>query len=332
MDAIALDFSDFDWVRKGDAVPCMIDACLNWVVFHPGSIDWQNVDKLLEMPSRIVMALPSTWKSLKDKLHSLQAGQALIKPASSLEPPSFIQPSILPYAHAMVSDAMRMGCSDIHIASEGNKGNIRFRRHGLMQRYSAISGAMAQSLIACIKLLANCDVTEVRRPQDGVITFERLDAYQKQSLGSFEQKNRSDGQSGKNFSLRVSVFPGHHGEKVVLRLLKNTPFSLAEVGLSKTDRHNIKKILTQPQGLLVVSGPTGCGKTSTLHAMLSASDVESRQIISLEDPVEVSLEGVHQVSMNAKIGVRSEEHTSELQSPCNLVCRLLLEKKNKKKL
>src|SRR5260221_2129862 len=140
------------------------------------------------------------------------------------------------------------------------------------------------AVIIKIKILANLDIAEKRLPQDGRINFKQQD---------------------QQFDIRVSVLPTLYGEKVVLRLLNSdaTEIDLNSLGLSRFDLDNYLDGVKKPNGILLISGPTGSGKTTTLYATLKLLNKETRNILTIEDPVEYTLEGINQVQLKESIGL-----------------------------
>jgi type II secretory ATPase GspE/PulE/Tfp pilus assembly ATPase PilB-like protein len=185
----------------------------------------------------------------------------------------------------IIIDAFRREASDIHIEPYGgSKATIvRFRVDGDCHIYQEIPAAYRFRLVSRIKILANLDITERRRPQDGKISFR---------LGE------------KNIELRVATMPTvFQNEDVVLRILAGgEPLPMAQIDFSASNLKSLKKIVHSPYGLIVVAGPTGSGKTTTLHSMMKEINVEERKIWTAEDPVEITQHGMRQVQVNPKIG------------------------------
>jgi general secretion pathway protein E/type IV pilus assembly protein PilB len=184
----------------------------------------------------------------------------------------------------LISEAKALGSSDIHIEPYEEKARIRMRIDGsLIERYELPKDGYP-SLVNKIKIQANLDISEKRLPQDGRIFFE---------------------QQGKRIDIRVSVLPTLHGEKVVLRLLSNdaTAIDLSILGFSDTDLENYLQGVKKPNGIVLISGPTGSGKTTTLYATLKLLNEASRNILTIEDPIEYTLEGINQVQLKESIGL-----------------------------
>jgi type IV pilus assembly protein PilB len=184
----------------------------------------------------------------------------------------------------LIREAKDLKSSDIHIESYENKCRVRIRVDGMMVERYLLKKEEYPALINKIKIIANLDISEKRLPQDGRINIDEKDA---------------------KFDIRVSVLPTLYGEKVVLRLLNNdaTDIDLRTLGFSGFDLNNYLQGVKRPNGLLLISGPTGSGKTTTLYATLKELNKETRNILTIEDPVEYTLEGINQVALKETIGL-----------------------------
>lgn len=188
------------------------------------------------------------------------------------------------FLNHLISEAKHLNSSDIHIESFEDRGRVRVRIDGmLIQRY-LLEKNRYPSLINKIKIIANLDIAEKRLPQDGRILFE------------YEHHK---------FDVRVSVLPTLHGEKVVLRLLNTdtTKVDLESVGFSSDNLRDYLEGVKRPNGILLISGPTGSGKTTTLYATLKLLNKSTRNILTIEDPIEYTLEGINQVQLKESIGL-----------------------------
>lgn len=186
---------------------------------------------------------------------------------------------------ALIEEAKELGSSDIHLEPYELQCRVRLRIDGvLIERYK-LDKSSYPSLVNKIKIRANLDISEKRLPQDGRIFFEN--------------------QQGKKIDIRVSVLPTLHGEKVVLRLLSNdaTDIDLVKLGLNERDLKEYLESIRQPSGIVLISGPTGSGKTTTLYATLKLLNQSTRNIITIEDPIEYTLEGINQVQLRENIGL-----------------------------
>ncbi|WP_205511084.1 GspE/PulE family protein [Longitalea arenae] len=184
----------------------------------------------------------------------------------------------------LIGEAKSLRSSDIHIEIFEEKCRVRIRIDGMLVQRYLIDKKQYPSLINKIKITANLDIAEKRLPQDGRIF------YTHQNL---------------KFDIRVSILPTLHGEKIVLRLLSNdaTNIDINSLGFSPFDLHNYLDGIKRPNGILLISGPTGSGKTTTLYATLKLLNKDTRNITTIEDPIEYTLEGINQVQLKESIGL-----------------------------
>lgn len=175
------------------------------------------------------------------------------------------------------------GASDIHIEPTGEKVMIRFRVDGVLQKSLELPPGVQSAVIARVKILSSMRLDEKRKPQDG-----RFSA-------TFD---------GRRIDFRVSILPTNHGEKVVMRILDTAKGvrSLEDTGVEKHHLEVIRNAINQPYGIILISGPTGSGKSTTLYAMLSELDTAQKNVLSLEDPVEYDIDGVSQSQVRPEIG------------------------------
>lgn len=188
------------------------------------------------------------------------------------------------FLEQLIGEAKRLKSSDIHVERYEEKCRVRIRIDGtLVERY-LLSKSEYPAIINRIKILSGLDIAEKRLPQDGRINFKT------------EQQQ---------FDIRVSVLPTLYGEKVVLRLLSNDAanIDLFKLGFSETDLGNYLDGVRRPNGMVLISGPTGSGKTTTLYATLKLLNQTSRNILTIEDPVEYTLDGINQVQLKENIGL-----------------------------
>jgi general secretion pathway protein E len=184
--------------------------------------------------------------------------------------------------NALLGQAVREGASDIHIEPFETRSVVRFRVDGVLRDVLEPPMAAHGVLISRVKIMARLDIAEKRLPQDGRITL-RL--------------------AGRPVDVRVSTLPTAHGERVVMRLLDKQAgrLTLAAIGMAEDMLAQIDQLIQQPHGIILVTGPTGSGKTTTLYAALSQLDTTKLNIMTVEDPVEYDLDGVGQTQVNARI-------------------------------
>ena len=195
--------------------------------------------------------------------------------------------AIVQLVHKVISEAHARGSSDIHIEPYPGKEKtqIRIRVDGMCQIFEAVSYALRDKIVSRIKIMAGLDIVERRKPQDGTIKFKNY--------------------GGPNIELRVATIPTQGGvEDVVMRILHSgEPLPLNTIGFSTANYNNFISAVTKPYGLIFVCGPTGSGKTSTLHSALAYINTTETKIWTAEDPVEISQRGLRQVQVKPKIGL-----------------------------
>ncbi len=191
---------------------------------------------------------------------------------------------IVRLVHLMISEAVQLRASDIHVEPFEDRVRIRYRIDGRLVERDSPPRRLLGAILSRIKILADMDIAERRRPQDGRIKI---------SAG------------GKTLDLRVSVLPTNHGQSVVMRLLDpdNIKIGIRQLGLGEGDFRVFTDLIKRPNGIILVTGPTGSGKTTTLYAALNAMNRPDRKIITAEDPVEYYLPGVNQTEVKHDIGL-----------------------------
>lgn len=189
---------------------------------------------------------------------------------------------IIKLVNYILFQADKMDASDVHVEPEEKEIRIRFRVDGRMHKFMTVPKRMEGAVSSRIKIMANLDIAEKRKPQDGRIEIRIGD---------------------KRIDLRVSFLPSVYGESIVMRLLdKDKGFSeLGKLGLSQRDYEIVTNSIVRPNGVFMVSGPTGSGKTTTLYSVLSRINVPTVNVITVENPVEYQLPGITQVQVNPKV-------------------------------
>ena len=191
---------------------------------------------------------------------------------------------IVDVVNEILYDSAKRGASDIHFDPRDHYMQIRIRIDGLLQDYAEVPTDVEKNLTTRIKIIAGMNITESRLPQDGAIKIKLRDI---------------------NLDLRVSSLPTNQGEKVVIRILD---YSRSLNGLESLDLNeiNYKKVLEMmkiPNGIILVTGATGSGKSTTVYSMLQKLNIPETNIITVEDPVEMEIEGINQVQVNSEIGL-----------------------------
>lgn len=182
----------------------------------------------------------------------------------------------------LIMEAFRHRASDIHLEPLGRKFRIRYRIDGMCHEVQGPPRRLQGSVLSRVKIMAGMDIAERRLPQDGRILIKVL---------------------GREIDLRVSALPGNHGESIVMRILdkESLLLGLSELGFSTEDQKTYEKLIQLPHGVLLITGPTGSGKTTTLYACLNYINRPDRKIITVEDPIEYMLSGINQVQVNEDI-------------------------------
>ncbi|OGI47203.1 MAG: type II secretion system protein GspE [Candidatus Muproteobacteria bacterium RBG_16_65_34] len=228
----------------------------------------------LNPAERIVGDLGDSEFNLEELAHSLPPTADLLENEDDAP--------IVRLINALLAQSVRENASDIHIEPFETRSVVRFRKDGVLRDIVEPPRVLHGVLVSRIKIMASMDIAEKRLPQDGRITL-RL--------------------AGRPVDVRVSTLPTGHGERVVMRLLDKQAgrLSLPGLGMAKQTLETLDHIIHQPHGIILVTGPTGSGKTTTLYAALGQLDTKRYNIVTVEDPIEYDLDGVGQTQVNAKI-------------------------------
>ncbi len=194
------------------------------------------------------------------------------------------QPPVVRFTNTVLADAIRLKASDVHIEPQKDSVVIRYRVDGIMREIMQIDKQIHLSLVSRIKIISNMDISIRRKPQDGRAQVKVAD---------------------KRYDLRVSTIPASFGEKVTIRILNPSAGGLGveELGLSERDLKHFGEAIARPQGIILVTGPTGSGKSSTLYTALKRLNTPKVNIVTVEDPVEFEITGINQVQINPKAGI-----------------------------
>lgn len=191
---------------------------------------------------------------------------------------------IVVLVNQIINDAVVQGASDIHFDPQDNEFRIRFRVDGMLKTERSLPKSMQNMVIARLKIMGNLNITESRLPQDGRIQIQA-------------QMRAID--------IRLSTLPTIYGEKVVMRVLdtKNAQISISGLKFSEQNQQKFERMIRKPNGIVLITGPTGSGKSSTLSATLNDLNDEALNIITVEDPVEYQLEGINQIQVREEVGL-----------------------------
>lgn len=191
---------------------------------------------------------------------------------------------VIKLVSTIIEGAVKSGATDIHMDPQDPEMRVRYRIDGVLHDVMSIPSDIENAVISRIKILSDLDITETRHPQDGHISMEVGKSY---------------------YDIRVATLPTFLGERVVLRLLDQSSVlqGIADLGLEPEDQALLTRLIDQPYGMILVTGPTGSGKTTTLYAALNQKNVTTDSIVTLEDPVEYQLDGINQVQIDPDIGM-----------------------------
>ncbi len=263
--------------RAGIALPAMLEVQRVYGALDFVAVDEAAFDTALHAQYRDSASEAADHASAGSDLAALADSVAAIDDLLDQRDDS----PVIRLINAVLLEAVKEGASDVHIETQEKRLIVRFRVDGVLREVVEPKRALAPLLVSRIKVMARLDIAEKRMPQDGRVTL-RVGGY--------------------DVDVRVSTIPTQHGERVVLRLLDRdaTQLDLAQLGMNAGDVVRFERLLERPHGIVLVTGPTGSGKTTTLYAALTKLNDRKRNIMTVEDPIEYELEGVGQTQVNPK--------------------------------
>ncbi|MCL2790578.1 MAG: type II secretion system ATPase GspE [Desulfobulbus sp.] len=256
-------------------------------------IQWDGIKTVLTSPTEVFVAIHSAYDRTRQEaadqvmqnMHEENPESILseIEETSDLLDDTSDAP-VIKLINLVLSQAVRDSASDIHIESYKDRVKIRKRVDGILYDMYSPPRHVQAKMISRVKIMAKMDIAEKRLPQDGRIEIRMAD---------------------KNVDIRVSTLPTSYGERVVMRLLDKSSslVPLTELGFSRADLDHFLKLIKAPHGIILVTGPTGSGKTTTLYSALGIINKPDINIITVEDPIEYQMQGISQVQVNSKIGL-----------------------------
>ena len=252
-------------------------------------LDLAAVDQLRRLLKAEVEPVLCDQQALQDliaRAYSLSGGSIETQPAAGAASKSLVSGDepMVAAVNQILSQAAREGASDVHIGPDEQELHLRFRIDGSLQKRHGPPKSGHAGLVQRLKVMASLDLTQTRRPQDGKFRFSH---------------------AGKSVDVRMSIIPTIYGENVVLRLLTSGAAlkDFADLGISNDTVENIVSVLNKPHGMFLVTGPTGSGKTTTLYTAIKRLNTPDRNVMTIEDPVEIRLPMVRQLQVNPEIGL-----------------------------
>lgn len=236
---------------------------------------------LLDAPVALAIAAPSALRSALERAYGAKDAP---EDSGQEETADFEESPVVRLVHRMFEEAVQRRASDIHIEPFASKVQVRYRIDGALVVADEHPVDLHAPLISHVKVNAGLDIAEKRKPQDGRIEHRA---------------------GGRELDVRVSVVPTNHGESVVMRLLDREAnlLSLEDLGMTSSALNWFREVIDRPNGIFLVTGPTGSGKTTTLYAALQTLNRADRKILTVEDPVEYRIKGINQVQVQPRIGL-----------------------------
>jgi general secretion pathway protein E len=288
---------------KYDVLFSLVDGIKSVVIQRENLSQALNFISRMDIRYPVIMVDNNSFERLKNKFLEIQTSssfedmssqtQELIEVESDLL--EFIQNSqdllsneesapIIKLVNSLFFQALKKGASDIHIENLERKGEVRFRIDGALKKHLDLDKSIISLVINRIKVISNLDISEKRVPQDGRTQIMI---------------------SAKTLDVRVSILPTYHGERVVMRILAQSEHipTLHSLGFLDDITVSLHKLLTHAHGMILVTGPTGSGKSTTLHACLQHIATPDKNIITVEDPVEYNADNIAQIQVNTKVGL-----------------------------
>ncbi|CAM4230934.1 type II/IV secretion system protein [Erysipelothrix inopinata] len=282
------------FLKRHEIVPLFIkEGTLTFASADPFNFEaMENLSMMTGMNTNLVVSSSMAIESAINKLHSygkIDDDNLLGEIEISTEDKALIErvesAPVVKLVNSIITHAYEVNASDIHINPEETYTNVKFRIDGQLKDFMKVRRELHDPMITRIKIISSMNIAEKRIPQDGAFRIDN-------------PKMKLD--------MRVATIPSGYGEKVVMRLLgseKNIDYDLDKLDLSDSIKRQLRDIMQLPNGILLITGPTGSGKTTTLYSMLSEINAPEKSVITIEDPVEKHFEGISQVTINNKAGL-----------------------------
>lgn len=284
-------------------IPVALDGELVSIAFSepPRPMELGNLRLLLNKRVKVLITTPSgvhamlkrqfglgaeTIQKLREDRNLVDGSQEIVFDVQSGEEGSEVDATIAKFVDQILVEALRLQATDVHIEPYYSRIRLRYRIDGLMQNVPVPEGLrqLHGAIVSRLKIMGGLNIAEKRLPHDGRISMKT---------------------GNEEYDLRVSIIPTKHGETVCLRILgrQSLFLDLGQLGMEQNHERLFSEITELPQGLVLITGPTGSGKTTTLYAALAHANDDNRKIITIEDPVEYQLEGISQIQVREEIGL-----------------------------
>lgn len=297
-----LDFVPPDIVKQYHVLPVMLeDGTLTVAMSDPTDIDTIdslryllrcNVEAVVAGKDQIELRINHYFGAIDENVDSFlkniddadMVEDSLLEETKEGESETDNDAPIIRLVSLLILEAFKKRASDIHLEPLVNKFRVRYRIDGVLIEVEGPPKYLQANIVSRLKIMANLDITEKRVPQDGRIHIKLL---------------------GKEIDLRVSTIPTSHGESIVMRILDKSSvlIDISTLGFMGDDINKINKIISMPDGVFLVTGPTGSGKTTSLYSFLNSVNEPTKKIITVEDPIEYHLDGINQVQVQAGVGM-----------------------------
>jgi len=293
IDTDVLDYISETFARENMILPIkLVDDRLIIAISDPFDYQsYQNIRMMTGLNTKLVLATPSNimrniikYYSKREELETLIPTLLKERDLKIIRNEELDDSPIIKLINKILEIAVLLDASDVHFDPQENNLRVRYRIDGALSTHSVLPKRLQNLIESRIKIMSNLDITEKRLPQDGRIKLHIAD---------------------NNVDIRVSTLPTFYGEKIVLRILKTGDLisNINNLGFSKRNTELYRNLISNSYGICLVTGPTGSGKTTTLYSGLSELNNDDVNIITVEDPVEIELEGINQVQVNDKVGL-----------------------------
>lgn len=247
-----------------------------------------ELDPVLAMNHVVLDSINRVYERGKEVGEGIEEDSAGISEYDIQEPKDLLdaedEAPIIRFVNSLLFQAVKEKASDIHLECFEKELSVRYRKDGILHEITSVPKKLQASIISRVKIMAELDIAEKRKPQDGRIRVKV---------------------AGRDVDVRISTVPTTWGESVVMRLLDRSSvlLSLEDLGLIGTKLETIEKLIHRPHGIILVTGPTGSGKTTSLYASLERINSPDKKIITVEDPVEYQIQGINQIQVNPKVNL-----------------------------